>query len=114
MTPERHHLPSWAQRERWNDLAWIALYLPDFHLAAGLGYQALGRGAIVIDTCYRVPGGGHPAAYFTQEQVSRYDDPNFDRLIAEYLPQEELVVILLKESRRSSAYRLRGQPPALE
>ena len=93
------------------DLAWIGPHLPDFHLAAVVAFQELGRGAIVIDTGFRVQGGGHPAAYFTQEQVARYEDPNFDRLITEYIPEEELVVILLKESQRTSAYRLRAQIP---
>ena len=60
------------------------------------------------------PKGGHPAAYLTEEQIARYEDADINRLINGYTPEEELVVILLKEQQRSSAYRLRAQLPDLE
>jgi hypothetical protein len=125
MTLERHNpipdspIPDWAVRERWADLAWIAAHLPNFHSAANIAYETLGRGAVVVDatvvettvvetTCH-THDGSHPAAYLTQEQIARYEDAAIDRLIAGYTPEEELVVILLKEARRTSAYRLRAR-----
>ncbi len=104
-------LPDWAERERWADLAWIADNLPAFHSAASIAYEALGRGAVVIETAYRTAEGGHPAAYLTQAEIARYEDTAIDRLIAGYTPEEELVVILLKEAQRTSAYRVRAQLP---
>ena len=56
MAAELNNIPAWAERERWNDLAWIASNLPSFWSAA----------------------------------------------------IEELVVILLKEQQRTSAYRVRA------
>ena len=114
MTCEQINLPAWVERERWNDLAWIANHLPNFWFAARTSYEEYGRGAIVIETTYHVPHGGHPAAYLTEEQIARYEDADINRLISGYTPEEELVVILLKERQRSSAYRLRAQLPDLE
>ncbi len=104
-------LPDWAERERWADLAWIADNLPAFHSAAGIAYEVLGRGAVVVETTYHTQDGGHPAAYLTQEQIARYEDAAIDRLIAGYIPEEELVVILLKEAQRTSAYQVRARFP---
>ena len=101
-------IPDWAERERWADLGWIADNLPAFHSAASIAYEVLGRGAVVVETTYRTQDGGHPAAYLTQEQIARYEDADIDRLVAGYTPEEELVVILLKEAHRTSAYRLRS------
>ena len=114
MTPEKTNLPAWAERERWNDLAWIATNLPAFWSAAILAYQELGRGAIVVETNFRAPQGGHPAAYLTKEQIARYEDEDINRLVTGYTPEEELVVILLKEQQRTSAYRLRATTPSQE
>jgi hypothetical protein len=104
-------IPDWAERERWADLAWIAAHLPNLHSAAGIAYEVLGRGAVVVETTYRTQDGGHPAAYLTQEQIARYEDADIDRLITGYTPEEELVVILLKDARRTSAYRVRARLP---
>lgn len=109
MTLERaNHIPDWAQRERWMDLAWIGDHLPAFLSAAQIAYEQVGRGAIVIDTAFQTQAGSHRAAYFTQQEILRYEDADIDRLVDEYEPQEELVVVLLKESGRSSSYRLRS------
>lgn len=104
-------LPDWAERERWAELAWITDNLPAFHSAASIAYEVLGRGAVVVETTYHTQDGGHPAAYLTQEQIARYEDAAIDRLIAGYTPGEELVVILLKEAQRTSAYRVRARFP---
>jgi hypothetical protein len=112
MTLERHDiLPDspildWVARERWTDLAWIAAHLPNFHSAASIAYETLGRGAVVVETTYRTQDGGYPVAYLTQDQIARYEDADIDRLIAGYTPEEGLVVILFKDAQRTSAYRL--------
>lgn len=106
-----HPLPDWSERERWSDLAWITDNLPAFHSAAGIAYEVLGRGAVVVETTYHTQDGDHPAAYLTQEQIARYEDKDIDRLVTGYIPEEELVVILLKEAQRTSAYRVRAWLP---
>jgi hypothetical protein len=114
MTVERKNLPAWAERERWNDLAWIAGNLPAFWSASIVAYQELGRGAIVVETTYRAPQGGHPMAYLTEEQIARYEDEDISRMVTGYTPEEELVVVLLKERQRTSVYRLCATLPAQE
>ncbi len=104
-------IPDWAERERWVDLAWITDNLPAFHSAAGIAYEVLGRGAVVVETTYHTQDGSRPMAYLTQEQIARYEDAAIDHLIAGYTPEEELVVILLKEAERTSAYRVRARFP---
>ena len=104
-------ISDWAECERWADLAWIADNLHAFHSTASIAYEVLGRGAVVVETSYRTQDGGHPAAYLTQEQIARYEDKDINRLIAGYTPDEELVVILLKEAQRTSAYRIRTRLP---
>lgn len=42
---------------------------------------------------------------------SFYTDAAINRLIAGYTPEEEPVVILLKEAQRTSAYRVRARFP---
>ena len=112
MTAEQNNLPAWAERERWTDLAWISNHLPNFWSAAILSYQELGRGAIVVETNFRMREGSHPAAYLTEEQIAGYEDEAINRLITGYTPEEELVVILVKEQQRTSAYRVRASLPS--
>jgi hypothetical protein len=102
-----NHIPDWAQRERWTDLAWIGDNLPAFTSAARIAYEHLGRGAIVIDTAFLTTSNSHPAAYFTEGEILRYEDPDINRLVGQYMPDEELVIVLLKESRHTSSYRVR-------
>ena len=104
-------IPDWVQRERWVDLAWIADNLPNLHSAASIAYESGGRGAIIVETTYHTSDGSHPAAYMTQSEAARYEDSDIDRLLAGYTPEEELVVILLKDARRTSAYRVRAWLP---
>ena len=50
MTERKQRVPDWAERERGGDLAWIRENLQVFWPLAQRGYQAVGRGAIVVDT----------------------------------------------------------------
>jgi hypothetical protein len=104
---DSNELPDWAARERWTDLAWISDNLPAVTSAARIAYEEVGRGAVVIDSAYLTANGSHPAAYFTESEILRYDDADISRLVAEYVPDKELVLVLLKESRHNSAYRVR-------
>ena len=107
MTPEHHNIPDWAQRERQGDLGWIAENLNVFSAIASLAFEDEGRGAIVVDvTSQPVPGAGHPFAYFGQEAIEGQDDRDVTRIVAEYDPEQEFVVVLLKAQDRTSTYRV--------
>lgn len=108
MNPERRQIPEWARRERQSDLAWIRENLHVFTPAAKEGYNEIGRGALVVDTTVQpIPGGGHPFGYFSQEQINEYDDEDIKRLVKEYNPPSELVIVMLKPEDRTSSYRVR-------
>lgn len=111
MSKERH-IPEWAARERQSDLAWIRDNLHVFTPVAEKAFKQHGRGALVVDTTVQpITGGGHPFGYFPQEQVESYDDEDIKRLVREYNPHTELVVVMLKEEGKMSSYRVRVLRP---
>jgi hypothetical protein len=112
MTPECPNIPDWARRERQADLGWIAENLDVFSAVASAAFKDEGRGAIVIETTLEpIPGAGNPFAYFPQEQIEEQDDEDIRRMVAEYDPTQEFVVVLLKRDDRVSTYRVGIVPP---
>ena len=83
-------------------------------MAATLAFEDLGRGAIIVDTTSIAAGDRHPCAYYPEEAIQRYEDKDINRLVTQYDPHDELVVILLKAESRTSSYRLRGRQPGAE
>jgi hypothetical protein len=111
MTAENKRIPDWARQERQGDLDWIRENADVFHLAAKIAFQDAGRGAIVVDTTVQpIPGGGHPFGYFDQEFVKEELDEDTKRMVQEYDPDQELILVLLKEENRTSSYRIRSRP----
>jgi len=115
MSPEREHegLPGWARKERASDLAWIEQNLPGLWQAARAGYAAAGRGALIIDTTVVIAEGGragNPIFYVSQAGVEEIGDKDALRMVRQYDPSWELVVVLLKSGDRESVYRI-GAPP---
>ena len=102
-------MPEWARRERHADLDWIAENLDLYWTAAAFAFKATGRGAIVVDTTIQpAPVGGHPLGYFSQDQIGEACDEDTKRIVNEYDPAQELVLVLLKPDDHTSTYRLRG------
>lgn len=103
----RSHIPQWAERERLSDLAWLAENLHVLWPAAKAGFEELGRGAITVDTTLEpIPGKGNPMWYLTQQQVTESFTQDEIRMVANYDPIWQLVIILLKAQNRTSAYRM--------
>ena len=101
-------IPAWAVEQRLWDLSWIAENMHLFWPAAQTQYQAEGRGAIVVDTTHQPQANqGNPFLYCTEEQLSEeLGDDDVQRMVEQYAPQRELVVVLLKPVRRLSVYRV--------
>ena len=103
---DRKRFPAWAERERTGDLAWIRENFHVFWPAAQMGYEELGRGAIVVDTTSRPTGAGHPFGYLPREKVEETGDEDAQRMVREYDPTWEMVTVLLKPHDRVSVYRV--------
>ena len=109
MTLENSNIPDWLHRERQEDLDWIAENLDVFRIAAATAFEYAGRGAIVVDlTSQPIPGAGHPFGYFSQEQIEMQANKDSIRMVSEYDPTQELVLVLLKLGDRISTYRVRA------
>lgn len=110
--PERE-MPEWAQRERLSDMVWIAENLSVFWPAASRMFAEAGRGALVVDTSVRVgESEGHPFGYIPQDLVEEeMMDEDVERMLRNYNPEREIVVVLLKSQGRVSSYRIQAGVP---
>ena len=108
MAPERKHIPDWAMRERQRDMEWIGENLYIFWPVAAAAFVEEGRGAIVVDTTSRPTGAGHPFGYIPQAEVEARDDEDIKRMVREYDPDRELVVVMLKPADHISTYRVQA------
>ena len=109
MTPEDKPIPAWAHLERRHDLAWIDENVEIFWVAATAAFAESGRGAIVVDTTTQpTPDAGHPFGYLSREQLEQDGDKDTKRMLSEYNPSRELVLLLLKPEYRTSTYRIRA------
>jgi hypothetical protein len=94
-------------------LTWIRENFHVFWPLAQLGYEQVGRGAIVVDTTETVihPGGvGHLMGYLDQETIAQHGNEVAQRMVGEYDPTGEFVSVLLKQQDRQSTYRVRVLP----
>lgn len=102
----RPSIPAWAERERGEDLVWIGENLQEFWNIARSGFEAEGRGALVIDVVALATGTGHQFGYVKQEQIRQLGAKDEIRMVGAYDPSWELVIILLKLQDRMSSYRV--------
>jgi hypothetical protein len=111
MSPERRNIPDWAHKARRRDLQWIRENLHIFKPVAQNAYRDLGRGVIVVDTTSRPSGEGNPFAYSPKEIIEEGDDEDTKRMVNEYNPEREFVIMLLKSEERTSTYRVQALGP---
>ena len=109
MSTENRKPPAWAPLERRRDLGWIDENLEIFWAAATAAFEVSGRGAIVVDSTTRPsPDAGHPFGYLSQDQLEQDGDEDTKRMLSQYDPFRELVLLLLKPKYRTSSYRIRA------
>ncbi len=63
MRPENHN-PNPGNPEAKQDLAWIRENQALFWLVAAVGYEEIGRGALMVDLVHQPLGHGHPFSYY--------------------------------------------------
>ena len=101
-------MPIWARQERRRDLEWIDENVEIFWAAATAAFEESGRGAIVVDTTKQPAlDSGHPFGYLSQGQLEQDGDEDTKRMLLQYNPSRELVLLLLKPEYRTSTYRIR-------
>jgi hypothetical protein len=106
---EPRKLPEWAREERQKDIDWIKENMHIFVPAAATAFRDGGRGAIVVDTTsLPVEGAGHPFGYYLQGTIEEADDEDIKRMVREYQPEQEFVIVLLKPAERTSSYRVQA------
>jgi hypothetical protein len=110
MTLENGPIPDWALQERQYDMEWIKENLYIFWPVATEAYVGLGRGAIIVDTTSRPTGEGHPFGYFPQSFIEQYEYDDIKRMVRDYDPDNELVVVVLKPEDHISTYRVQPYP----
>src|SRR5579859_3610631 len=110
MSPERHRrFPDWAERERRGDLEWIGDNLHVLWPFAATAFTAQGRGAIMVDTTSQPqPGRGNPFGYLPEPEIAKLQDEDVTRMVSQYDPASELVILLLKSDERTSTYRVQA------
>jgi hypothetical protein len=108
MTAENNRIPD---QERQRDLAWIGEHVAFFWETAVMGSRLIGRGAIVVDVEAQPMGNDNLLSYFPQADLERFEDDDMMRLVQQYQPDSEFVLVLLKPEARTSSYRVRPQPP---
>jgi hypothetical protein len=109
MGAENKDIPTWALLERQRDFEWIDENIDGIWQLAQSTFTERGRGAVVVDiTSLPMPGAGHPFGYLLQEQLEQDGDEDTLRMLSEYDPSRELVLLLLKPEDRTSTYRIRA------
>ena len=106
MPAENAKIPDWAQQERQTDFDWIQPNLGLFLFIATTAFDEHGRGAVTVDTTVQLPKIGHPMGYVTQEALAELEDEDINRLVRQYQPEREIVIVLWKEGDRTSTYRV--------
>ena len=102
-------IPAWARQERRRDLEWIDENVEIFWATAIAAYEESGCGAIVVDTTTQpVPDAGHPFGCLSREELEQDGDEDTKRMLLEYDPSREIVLLLLKPEFRTSSYRIRA------
>ena len=104
-TPENNLSDSEGKR----DLAWIEENLPLFWQTAVQGARLMGRGAIMVDVEGRPMGSKNLFTYFSLEELARFEDAEMQRLVRQYRPDDEFVLILLKPEARTRSYQIQPQ-----
>ena len=99
--------PDWAERDRERDMALIQDNAEIFQVASASAFFEAGRGAVVVETTILDEDNWHPIAYYPQEVVELDFDEDTQRMVKEYMPFEEFVIVLLKPEERTSTYRIR-------
>ncbi len=63
----------------------------------------------MIDTTQQPdPNAGHPMYYLPRELAEQTGDEDVARMLNEYAPEREFVVLLLKPEERTSTYRVQA------
>jgi hypothetical protein len=82
-------------REHRKDLEWVEENRSLFWLVATVAWEQTGPGAIIVDLSKSSNDGGYLFRYMTQGEIELRDN-HLDRLLREYNPHREFVVVLLK------------------
>lgn len=101
-----HDVRVQTAEERMSDLIWLDRHLPLFEQIGRSAYPILGRGAVVIDATVRSVWGQHPLGYLPLADVERNGVRESISLAHGYDPDQEIVVMIVKQQGHANVYRL--------
>ncbi len=91
------------------DQKWITENLYVFEPAAKTWFAEQGRGALLVDITVAPEGKGNPLKYAPQMFIDQHGSEDDQRMVREYDPEREFVLVMLKPNERVSTYRVRRQ-----
>jgi len=88
-------------------LDWIRENLHVLWPFAATAFTAQARGVIMVDTTSQPElGRGNPYGYLPQTEIEKLRDDDAIRMVTQYDPNREVVIVLLKSGERTSTYRV--------
>ena len=91
------------------EVAWISKNLEVVLSAAARAYQTHGRGALILDQSKS--GVTDPSARYFREGEIPGNDEDITRMVQEYDPTVECVMVLIQSGGGRTSYRLRSNKP---
>jgi hypothetical protein len=113
MTHEGLDSPDQKSQEHQQDRNWIDENRALLWLAATVAFEEIGYGFLVVDLTKKKEDHGHPFAYYSEDELEpeQDEDGNLLRLLKEYDPDREFIVMLWKGEGHRDVY-LDKRPPA--
>ena len=109
MTPERLNSPDQVSCEREQDFNWIEENRAILWLAATVAFEEIGYGFIVVNLTEQTEDQGNPFGYYSEGELEPQNE-ELRRLLQEYDPDRQFIVVLCKAGGRSDVY-LSARPP---
>jgi hypothetical protein len=110
MAVEKIELTDWTSKEYEVDRVWIDENLTVLQPFAISEFDEIGPGAIFVNTTeYDEDESRHPCYYMPQAIIEELENEETKRIVREYDPHQEFVIILVKAGERECTHQINFQ-----